>query len=438
MRYDLSKPSLLGAGIALTLAALVGLELLPARTLELTRPGGVSNLFLTTPGEDHAEAPVQWLDAEHLHWRCHYTAIEKYQPCGLTLVLSGDDPTRGRDLTRFDTLEMDLVYKGPAPFVRVAIRNFDPRFSKVEDGNSARMHSVNLRPRDVEKPVRIDLSELTVPEWWIHQFNLAREYNRPSLENATALTIDLPADLSGQVHELQLRSLVLKGDWISRDRVYLGILCSWLLGASLVVLRGWQQLRRSNRLQQREIDALMVRTRQLRIEQEQLRRQATIDELTGVLNRRGLEGALDDLEAQAEPLGLVLLDIDHFKQINDHWGHASGDEVLRRVAAVVAANLRASDIVGRWGGEEFLVACRCRHIDEAAALAEKLRAAVAATHVDSKGRFSITASFGVTLVPPGAAMHRAFRRADAALYRAKESGRNRVERSAGQDAATTV
>jgi diguanylate cyclase (GGDEF)-like protein len=439
VRHDLSNTNLLVGGIVLTLAILAGQALLPTRKLELTAPGAVSNLYLQTAGDN--QAAVQWVDAEHFRWRCRYTAFDKYQPCGLTFILSGDDPTRGRDLNRFDTIEMDLRYKGPSTLVRVAIRNFDARFSKVDDGNSARMHSVNLRPRDIEKPVRIELSELTVPEWWIHQFDLAREYNRPSLENATALSIDLPGDLAGQLHELELRSLVLNGEWISRDRVYLVILCGWVLGAMLMVARGWNQLRQSHNRQQREIDALTVRTRQLRIEQEKLRRLATIDDLTGVLNRRGLEQSLDDFEAAAQGMTLVMLDIDHFKRVNDRHGHDCGDEVLRRIAAVVAANLRASDVFGRWGGEEFLIACQGTRIRDAARLAEKLRERVQQSNIDgANGRIAVTASFGVALAPPGGSTADALKRADAALYRAKEAGRNRVDtdKTLQSDAPTTV
>lgn len=381
------------------------------------------------------------MDADRLHWRCHYTGFDKYQPCGLTFSLTGDDPTRGLDLSRFDTLEMDLTYRGPSPFVRVAIRNFDPRFSKVEDGNSARIQSVNLRPRDIARPVTLDLGELTVPEWWVQQFDLAREYNRPGLENATALSIDLPSDLAGQEHELQLRRLTFKGEWIGRDRVYLGILCVWLLGAGLAALRGWTQLRQSHHRQQREIDALTVRTRLLRIEQDRLRRLATIDELTGVLNRRGLERALDDFEEAAQGMTLVMLDIDHFKHVNDRHGHDCGDEVLKRVTAVVAANLRASDVFGRWGGEEFLIACQGTRIRDAARLAEKLRERVQASDINSSaGRIDVTASFGVALALPGLPAAGALKRADEALYRAKEAGRNRVEvdKALQSDAPTTV
>nr|WP_255719259.1 GGDEF domain-containing protein [Pelomonas sp. P8] len=170
-------------------------------------------------------------------------------------------------------------------------------------------------------------------------------------------------------------------------------------------------------------------------------RLATIDELTGVLNRRGLEQALDDYEEAAQGMTVVMLDIDHFKRVNDRLGHDGGDEVLRRVAAVVVANLRSSDVFGRWGGEEFLIACQGPRMRDAARLAEKLRDRIEHSETTSAGvRVAVTASFGVALAPPGGSVADALKRADAALYRAKAAGRNRVEvdRSLPSDAPTTV
>lgn len=440
VQSDLISIRFLMGGIVLTVAVLGVHMMLPARTLDLLEPG-VSKHFLQAPPQAGEETAVQWVDAERLRWRCQYVASEKYQPCVLTYLLTGDDLSRGRDLSGFDHIELELDYQGPAPFLHLDIRNFDPRFSRLEDANSSRMHAVTLRRRDVEQPVRIKLSELNVPDWWVQMFNLPREYNQPSLDNATSLSIGIPGELTGQHHELQLRRLALKGELISDDRVYLGILLAWLFGACAMVLRGWQRLRLSHRRQQREIDALTARTRQLRIEQENLRRLATVDELTGVLNRRGLEQSLDDMEEAAQGMSLVLLDIDHFKHVNDRHGHDCGDEVLRRVAAIVAANLRASDVIGRWGGEEFLIACQGTRVRDAARLAEKLRERVLQSEVScTAGRLAITASFGVALSPPGGSAANALKRADEALYRAKGAGRNRVEidRTLQSDSPTTV
>jgi diguanylate cyclase (GGDEF)-like protein len=429
------------AGIALSVVLLGAQSWLPERRLDLTQPGSVSHFFLTGTMTPPDSPPVHWVDADRHHWHCRYPQGTPSEGCGIVLVMTADDPARGMNLEQFDRLEVDMVYRGAAPFVRVALRNFDPRFSKVADGNSARMQSVNLRQRDVAHPVVLDLAELTVPEWWITQFNLPREYNRPSTENVTSLAVDIPGDVSGSEEDIELRHLVLKGPWIPRSTTYLGLLCGWLIAASLLVARHWRALGQVHNRQQREIDALTQRTSQLRIEQEGLRRMATIDEMTGVLNRRGLEQSLHDFEEAAKGMTLVLLDVDHFKRVNDRHGHDCGDEVLRRVAAVVAANLRASDVFGRWGGEEFLIACTGTRLRDAARLAEKLRERIENSQIGSSaGRIHVTASFGVALAPPGALASGALKRADQALYRAKDAGRNRVEidKTLQSDAPSTV
>jgi diguanylate cyclase (GGDEF)-like protein len=442
VRYDLRNTKLLALSIALTMATLGLVELLPERTLSLTASGAASGPYLINSEATQGTEAVRWVDAAQRKLHCHYTVRKDYMGCGLVYVLTPDGkPDQGLDLHRFDRIEIDMSYEGPSPLVRLAARNLDRRFSKVEDTNSARFHSVNLRRRDIVKPVQVELNELTVPDWWIVRYDLPREFNRPGLENAISVLIDMPLMEANQHHEMQLRSLTLKGRWIHRDQVYLGILCAWLLGAVLTVANGWAQLRHSHSRQQREIDALTARTRQLRVEQEKLRRLATIDELTGVLNRRGLEQALNDYEDAAQGMTLVMLDIDHFKRINDRLGHDCGDEVLKRVAAVVAANLRASDVLGRYGGEEFVIACQGTRLRDATRLAEKLRERVEQNEVRNGGvRISVTASFGVALAPPGGSATDALKRADAALYRAKEAGRNRVEvdKTLQSDAPTTV
>lgn len=442
MRQDIVNYKLILAGIALTLAALAGVELLPARELALMAPGkGAYGPYLITPDGRPSDGSVRWVDEKKVKLHCRYTEVLPYMACGIAFVLTGEDKRQGLDLSRFDSVEIDMDYKGPATFVRLGIRNFDRRFSTLEDQNSTRFQAVNLRQRDISEPVKVDLSELTVAEWWILKYDLAHEYNRAGFENAVAVLIDLPLVKPDQDHEMQIRGITFRGQWVSRDRVYLGILCAWLLGAMLMVVNGWTQLRKAHRLQQREIDALMTRTRQLRVEQDKLRRLATIDELTGVLNRRGMEQALDDLEEAARGMTLVMLDIDHFKQVNDRHGHDGGDEVLRRVTAVVAANLRASDAFGRWGGEEFLIAAQGNRLRDAVSLAEKLRERLQASDISVAGSsIRVTASFGVALASPGAPAAGALKRADEALYRAKAAGRNRVEmdKSPSSDSPTNV
>ncbi|MEZ4407818.1 MAG: GGDEF domain-containing protein [Polyangiales bacterium] len=157
---------------------------------------------------------------------------------------------------------------------------------------------------------------------------------------------------------------------------------------------------------------------------------ALTDELTGVANRRAVLAALArEARDGGAALAVVTFDIDHFKSINDRHGHATGDAVLRGVAAVATATVRGSDRVGRVGGEEFLVLLRGADEAEATRVAERLREGVAAMRVD--GAPAVTASFGVARLREGEGTESLLRRADAALYAAKSSGRNAVSVSEG-------
>jgi diguanylate cyclase (GGDEF)-like protein len=158
---------------------------------------------------------------------------------------------------------------------------------------------------------------------------------------------------------------------------------------------------------------------------------AATDVLTGLPNKRSLEEAMKRMAAQAtrtaSPLAAVLFDLDHFKQVNDTFGHSKGDEVLAAVGDVVSAKIRASDLVGRYGGEEFLLLLPDTAREGALEVAEKLRVAIAAIHVPGVAR-EITASLGVAVLPDEAGEpDELVRVADRALYSAKAKGRNRVE-----------
>jgi diguanylate cyclase (GGDEF)-like protein len=168
-------------------------------------------------------------------------------------------------------------------------------------------------------------------------------------------------------------------------------------------------------------------------------RRAATDALTGLPNQRSVSDTLNRMAAQAgrgkSPLTAIMFDLDHFKSVNDIHGHAKGDEVLATVAAVVAANVRESDFLGRYGGEEFIALLPDTSSSGGAMLAEKLRAAIEDIEVPNLDR-GLSASFGVAMLPGDAVNgEQLVRAADRALYAAKNAGRNRVEvvRASGQD-----
>lgn len=171
--------------------------------------------------------------------------------------------------------------------------------------------------------------------------------------------------------------------------------------------------------------------RELAEENERLRTWAFVDPLTRLWNRRAIrEIALREAGAARDhhqTVGLVLIDLDFFKRINDSHGHAAGDAVLQEVSARLRAAVRATDAVGRWGGEEFLVVMPECSLATALAASERLRQAIAEPIDVGGARLVVTASFGVAMHGGGdVTLDDAVHAADLALYRAKSQGRNRV------------
>ncbi len=168
----------------------------------------------------------------------------------------------------------------------------------------------------------------------------------------------------------------------------------------------------------------------------ELQRLSNHDRLTGLYNRLKLEHRLAEELARARrhgsPFSVVLIDIDHFKRVNDTHGHAIGDLVLQCLGHVLLRDRRSTDMVGRWGGEEFLILCPETRIDGGLLVAERLRAATQDCPMPEAGR--VTLSAGVAEYRAGDCEESLVARADAALYRAKSAGRNRVESDA-QDPA---
>ncbi len=185
---------------------------------------------------------------------------------------------------------------------------------------------------------------------------------------------------------------------------------------------------------QGQLSSSMRETEALRRELERVRSEALTDPLTGVLNRKGLDqalaGAIEERERSGRPLCLMMLDLDHFKAINDQYGHLLGDKVLRCLAELLRDNVKGRDTVCRFGGEEFAVLLPDTGLEGAVAVAEQIRSLLQRARIRrlDNGRTidQVTVSAGVACHRPGETAEELLERADALLYRAKQAGRNRV------------
>ncbi|MEG0422288.1 MAG: GGDEF domain-containing protein [Hafnia sp.] len=183
---------------------------------------------------------------------------------------------------------------------------------------------------------------------------------------------------------------------------------------------------------QRWFDEAWLRYQENRMLIARLDVMAHQDALTGTANRRSMENFLDDALLQAEPFALLMLDVDYFKRYNDHYGHQAGDACLVKVADIVKTSVRTpADLVARYGGEEFVIVLPASSLDDAVRVAERIQTnlrEISLPHAASEVSEMVTVSMGITLSKDGDSAYGIIARADEALYRAKQQGRNRWEK----------
>ncbi|QBC42915.1 GGDEF domain-containing response regulator [Iodobacter fluviatilis] len=247
------------------------------------------------------------------------------------------------------------------------------------------------------------------------------------LPNTIKIMLTGQSDLSGVKRTINEANLFrfLEKPWQNEDIVL-------TIQAAIRAYELDHQLELQNQELQRINNELEIivdeRTHELVEKNKELEQLAVTDRLTGLYNRLFLDQVLarefSTLSRHGTTLSLILLDIDHFKHVNDTYGHHAGDEVLKGISQILKGNVRESDVVGRWGGEEFLILCPNTSLSDTLKVAEKLRLCIEQYDFASIGR--CTASFGVASYQQGDTMIMVETRADKALYLAKDQGRNRV------------
>jgi diguanylate cyclase (GGDEF)-like protein len=266
------------------------------------------------------------------------------------------------------------------------------------------------------------MHEFSVADWWKDKYNIPRSLSTPEFSGLVSIGIGKAVPEVFGEHEYKLVSMRFTGDWISAETLYISIIIGWLFILALEALSWF--LRQQDRCRE-NTDRLSV----LEVESEKYKELSSTDTLTGVANRSGFSKKLElisnDKECQLHCYALLVLDIDHFKHINDEHGHFMGDVVLKEFAERVAAFIRAEDFFARWGGEEFVILARLQSQGSEYVLAEKIRAKVEESAFGDQS-IVVTVSIGVAVSKTGDTFDDLFKQADENLYTAKRKGRNQV------------
>jgi diguanylate cyclase (GGDEF)-like protein len=352
--------------------------------------------------------------------------------CGFSVSLS--ESTRGVDLSRFSTIALDIDTPGTARLpVRGYLRNFDPRYARKGDPASLKVNQMQYVPREEPHPFVLPLEIFQVAQWWIASHDITPVDSMPDLRNITVLEVATGDFAMAGDYTVSVASIAFQGKWISLLQLLSAILALWSIAALLFVIGSIVGSRREVRTIRREKRELERVNAALELQRQELEAAATHDDLTGLYNRVGLRNSLYSLVLRAREkhgaLSAIFVDVDHFKAVNDRYGHLVGDELLAELAAFLKGHTREGDGLCRWGGEEFVLLCADTPLHAAFNVAEKLRVLISRNRWSNK--LDLTCSFGVAQMEPHEDIGSLFRRADAALYHAKQSGRNRVAYSTG-------
>lgn len=353
------------------------------------------------------------------------------------------------DGSHYDGFLVKIHYEGRADYLRLNLRNSNPELR--QKGYSEKFMSALLRTADLRAgPTYVSLSEFNIDEWWIFQENPPRALAAPEFGHIIQVAV---VHSENGVHRVRVDEIQLIGERLSTEVYLTAILIFWIAYLMVELSVRYYRLRLSTRQHQDQLQNLASDAQRLEREKALLLNRSMTDPLTGTMNRAGIAAHLQQRYGSQNPpagTGLVVMDIDHFKALNDTYGHAVGDSILQQFSALISASIREGDVFGRWGGEEFVAVVNQSSPENLRLVAEKLRQLVASHNflpqqlivsnsevTDSNSQTSVsnsqivnskphvTVSIGIARMRPDDSFDSAFKRADTALYQAKKS-RNAV------------
>lgn len=335
--------------------------------------------------------------------------------CAL-LINFVEDLSKGINLNNYHSLMVNIEFNNPshaqnAP--RIYIKNYNASYIKDNPELEMKFNGVQLNGYVSGTETIIDLDKFQVAQWWIERFGIPVELAGAELTNVPTIQFETGwnADLGDTF--LIVKEAKLIGEYIDEDYFYSLLILLWFCSSLSFVLNVYIKERRHNK--------------KLKLINEEIISNSHKDELTGAYNRHAIKSFINDPDSdfhKKETVSCVYLDIDHFKRINDTYGHTIGDKVLKELSLLIQLNIRRTDYFSRWGGEEFALFCLGSNKQETANIVKALR------HKINNYKFAhgepMTCSFGITEIILGETFMEAFDRADKALYNAKNSGRDKI------------
>lgn len=364
-------------------------------------------------------------NADHFLLDCHIIPSNYPWPfCEMAVSFAFDENknfTQALDLSSYKKIKVSAQYLGESSAsIRFHLRSYNQSYSSYNDQKTWKYNGIEYWPQTNDYPVIFPLDALQVSTWWLIEQEIPIAHSAPEYDQVMVLEIATGNGIEPGHYQLKIEKIEFVGNIFSNTEVYIFIISMWVFTAiiSLFVNLKRSKIKLAKSLN-RTIE-LQQLNRLLNVESKALKNQVERDPLTGALNRSGIEAVFTN---EIKVISLIFIDIDHFKPINDQFGHDIGDEVLVEFVKLISENCRSTDFLARWGGEEFLLICPNTALNEAYELAQCLRAMIEEHHWVKE--IKLTSSFGVAQKTKEA-IAQTINRADQALYAAKARGRNKV------------
>ncbi|NTS76229.1 GGDEF domain-containing protein [Catenovulum sp. SM1970] len=315
----------------------------------------------------------------------------------------------GIDFTRFSKVGLWLKHDHPnQPGTRFEMHNFNDAYSKPEQINSLKYNTVEFSENNVPYPTWINFHSFYVPVWWNSLHDLSLQHGGTDFSNVHSIAVTTGGLIPDGPYKITIEKIEFRGQYIQNETLFFALIVLWSTVAGFFFKRLIEIKDHLNQVSQ---------------EKKHWQMRATYDGLTDAYSKQSAPNLFMQLQATNLESSLLFLDIDHFKQINDNYGHDVGDDVLIQFSHIIQRFISDDMKLIRWGGEEFLLLCPGLSLERAHQLAEELRTLVHQTQWPDV--LEVTVSIGVALYANDD-INRTISLADRALYRAKHQGRNQV------------
>ncbi len=319
----------------------------------------------------------------------------------------------GYDLSQYTRVGIWSKHNHPnQPGTRFEIHNFNPIYSIPGNSETLKYNAVEYYEKYAPSPKWIQLDHFHVPTWWLSRNDLHLKDVLLDYSNVFSMSVVTGSHIKSGLYQFTLEKIEFRGPYFNSKIAYATLIALWVIAALLFL---YSRYTSANNL-------LLQAT----IQKQEWENKAIKDPLTGSLNRVGAHKVFAQCLNHCNignSFSIIFMDIDHFKKVNDQFGHLTGDKILKYFADVIQNNTRDHDVLTRWGGEEFILICPDTNLNAATKLAEKLRLKISKTNWP--GIDSLTSSFGVAQYHDEQ-LNELLERADKALYEAKDHGRNCV------------